>query len=122
MARSSHFDTENFEASVTKYLRTQFKDYEVLFEEVRADSDTYTKWFVVEFLGNNGMTTTQHPVNHLMVHIRTRGDSADADMALMLRLAEESLLDKMFDLYDTQDKNVIGYLRSEILREFPKEP
>ena len=120
MARD-YFDTENFEASVIKYLRTQLKDYTVMLDESTQDFKGIKNWFFIEFLGNNGQTKTQPPVNHIMVHLRATGESADADLALMMRLAETNLKDKIFDLYDTEDKNIVGKLRGVILRGFPKE-
>lgn len=116
-----HFDIENYEASVTRYIATAFNGYSCLLDESPEDFDAMTKWFFMEFLGNSGETTTEHPVNNLMLHIRTRGESAAADMTTLTRLAIDAIKDKVFDLYNVETGVVIGKLRSVILREFPRE-
>ena len=117
----SHFDTENFEASVTKYFVDTFVEYTVVFDEYAIDYDTMTNWIFIEFLGNNGQIVTMPPINNIVVHLRSRGEDADMDMTEMTRLAITNLKDKMFDLYDLDDDIIVGKLRSVIIREFPKE-
>lgn len=95
--------------------------YPVIYDESDIDFDATGKWFFVELLGSNGESVTVAPVHNLMLHIRTRGDDAAADMSAMTRQAVASLKDKEFTLYDVQDKVQIGKLRSKILREFPRE-
>lgn len=117
----SHFDTENFEASITKYFVDMFVGYPVVFDEYAIDYDTMTNWIFIEFLGNNGQIVTMPPINHIVVHLRSRGEDADMDMTEMTRMAITNLKDKMFDLYDLDDDVIVGKLRSVIIREFPKE-
>lgn len=116
-----HFDVGSFEASITKYLGDTLTGYEIMYDEAAEDFGAKTKWFYVEFLGHDGEITTKAPVRHILVHIRTRGELADDNMTTMTRLLVNAVKDKMFDLYDMDEYEVIGKLRSVILREFPKE-
>lgn len=117
----NHFDVENFEASVTKYLVNSLAGYPVIFDESTVDFDLLTEWYFVEFLGNNGQIVTQPPINHILIHIRTRGEDAEINMRNMTRIVIENFKDKIFTLYDLDDNVDIGKLRSVIVREFPKE-
>ncbi len=95
--------------------------YELVQDEATVDFDTLRAWFFLELLGNNGETVTNAPVHHAALHIRTRGESAQSEMSVMTRLAVQVLKDKIFDLYDVETTNIVGKLRSQILREFPRE-
>jgi hypothetical protein len=122
-----HYDIGNFEASVMRYLGDSLlisvgTPYEILYDESATNFETKTKWFFIEFLGHEGEQITKAPVRHILVHIRTRGESADSDMTTMTRVVVDALRDKIFSLYDTDDDEIVGKLRCVILREFPKEP
>ncbi len=122
-----HFDVENFEASMTKYLvdvlsASPASGYDMIFDESTIDFDTVSgNWYYVEFLGHDGEITTKPPVYHIMVHIRTRSETAEVDMTVMTRSLVNTLKDKWIDLYDLDSDVIIGKLRSLIRRESPKE-